>query len=163
MRAQGRAPGCARAQGVRHELRFGAGQRGAARRSALRSPVRRHGRRWIRRPHSGASTRVRKRRPGTWCSFLLATVGASHKATAGSRRRGCPRHGGERRRRHEKGAKGPALPSRLQRTRAAVHTCERRGPHGRARGHAATGTRCGRADTTRRRPNGRRPTARGVG
>jgi hypothetical protein len=55
--------GCARAQGAQHRLRFGAGRRGAARQSALRSTVRRHGRRWTRRPHSGASTRVRKRRP----------------------------------------------------------------------------------------------------
>jgi hypothetical protein len=65
------------------------------------------------------------RRPRTWRPLLWATVRASHKATAGSRRRGRPRHGAERRRRHEKGAKGPALPSRLRRTRAGVHACAR--------------------------------------
>jgi hypothetical protein len=81
----------------------------------------------------------------------------------GSRRRGRPRHGGERRRRLEKGAKGPALPSRLQRTRAGVHACARVPRPARAcartrtrRGcDAGAPTRCGGDQT------GRRPTARG--
>jgi hypothetical protein len=75
--------------------------------------------------------------------------------TAASWRRGRPRHGGERRRRHEQGAKSPALPSRLRRTRAGVHACERCGPHGRARGRARD------ADATRARQHSVAATKRG--
>jgi hypothetical protein len=158
MRAQGRAPGCARAQGVRHGLRFGAGQRAAARRSALRSPVRRHGRRWTRRPHSGASTHVRKRRPRTRCFFLLATVRASHKATAGSQRRhggaavlGTAASGGVGTN------KGPKARPCLQGYGARVLGCTLASAAARTGARAdahATRTRRGRTDTVWRQPNG---------
>jgi hypothetical protein len=87
-------------------------------------------------------------------AFLpLATVRFSHghgEVTAarpsGARRRA--------RRRHEKGAKGPALPSRLRRTRAGVHACEHRGQHGRARRHArdADATWAHRHGAAKRKP-----------
>jgi hypothetical protein len=60
-------------------------------------------------------------------------------------------------RRHEKRAQGPALPSRLRRTRAGVHACEHCGPHRRARVDATRAHRHGAAATKR----WRRPTARG--
>jgi hypothetical protein len=87
----------------------------------------------------------------------LATVRALYMTTA--TRPSCARRRARRawrvrrvRRRHGKGAQGQALPLRLRRTRAGVHTCERRGPHGRTRGGThATRTRRGRSDTARRR------------
>jgi hypothetical protein len=70
--------------------------------------------------------------------FPLATVRAFYMATA--TRPSCARRRARQaqrvRRRHEKRAQGPALPSRLRRTCAGVHACERRGPQMRARGHA---------------------------
>jgi hypothetical protein len=58
---------------------------------------------WLARTRRGAGGVCR--RPRTRRFLLLATARASHKAMEGSRRRGRPRHGGERRRRHKKGPK----------------------------------------------------------
>jgi hypothetical protein len=80
------------------------------------------------------------RRPRTRHSFLLATVRVSHKATVGSRRRGRPRHGAERRRRHKKGPKArPCLQGYGARVLGCTLARERRGPHGRARTHTRRG------------------------
>jgi hypothetical protein len=102
-------------------------------------------------------------RSRTWRPLPLATVHATHMSTAGSRRRDLPRHGGERRRRHEN---GPKAQPHLQGCGARVLGCTpvrgRRGLHGRARErardvNAARTRRHGAAATE----TGRRPTARG--
>jgi hypothetical protein len=98
-------------------------------------------------------------RPRTWRPLPLVTVRATHMAMAGSRRRGRPMHGGERRRRHEKGPKArPCLPGYGARVLGCTPARKRRGTHGRTRARdASTPTRRG-GDQTRWRP-----TARGVG
>jgi hypothetical protein len=122
--------------------------------ASRRSLARRHGRRRARRPRrAGVYVTVHGvvfRASQNATCYPSATVHA-FKTTAtrpsrARRRRG--EHGGlgdhgEARKRTE----GPALPSRLRRTRAGVHACERRGPHGHAR--IANATR--RSDMARRR------------
>jgi hypothetical protein len=84
-------------------------------------------------------------------TFLpLATVRASHMATARSRRRGRPVHGGE----HGGGTKkGPKARPCLQGYGARVRGCTLASAVA-STGARATRTRRGRTDTTRRRPNG---------
>jgi hypothetical protein len=113
-------------------------------RRSRRSPARCHGWRrarppWLVGAYATGCTAWCLGRPRTRRAFLWRPCGR----LTGPRRA---------RRRHEKGAQGPALPSSLRRTRAGLHACERRGPHGRVRADThATRTRRGRTDTTQRR------------
>jgi hypothetical protein len=106
-----------------------------------------HGARdWVARTRRGARWclgRLRTRRAFLWRPCARFPWPRSTRPSCAWRRA---------RRRHKKGAQGSALPSRLGRTRAGVHACERRSPHGCARADThATQTRRGRADTARRR------------
>jgi hypothetical protein len=109
---------------------------------------------WLKRD---AVSAVCSGQPRKWRPLPLATVRATHMATAGSRRRGLTRHDGERRRRHEN---RPKARPRLQGCGACVLGCTPvRGRRGRKDAHAnAKRTRQHGAAATK---IGRRPTARG--
>jgi hypothetical protein len=123
----------------------GWGRDGVSWRRSRRSPARRHGWRRARRPWlvGAYATGVGGvcRRPKARRFFLLVTVRAPHNATAGSRRGGRPRHGGERRRRLEKGPK--ARPC-LQGYGTRVLGCTLASAAARTSARARTRTRCGR-------------------
>jgi hypothetical protein len=116
-----------------------------------------HGARgWLARTRRDARRGVQGGRDHDVPSFGdRARVSHCHGEVTAARPSGARRRA---RRRHEKGAKGPALPSRLRRTRAGVHACECRGQHRRARDADATRAHRHDAAATER---WRRPTARG--
>jgi hypothetical protein len=135
----------------------GWGRDGVSWRRPRRSPARRHGWRRARHPwlvganETGCTAVCAGDRehgvPFSWRPCTRPTR---------PRRRGRPRHGGERWRRHEKGPMArPCLQGYGTRVLGCTLARERRGPHGRACGHARD------ADATWARRHGAAATKRG--